>query len=203
MLKQIPNLEYFINLILSFVQRIGGILVLSSSTLIFSIACFSANCAEVKNAFFLFCRIGGTQYDLRKLARRSGKIETKAFNYNCKMTNVNWIYPCPRPVFKTAWKFRTQTVRTFGAVALQLRIMYVCLRWDDISIKSPVGGPDLLANFLRSYFSKANSVLFPLGDKNLWHAGKLAFFLFNCAFCPNLEYFINLILSFVQRIGGC
>jgi hypothetical protein len=85
------------------------------------------------------------KYDLRKLARRSGKIETKAFNYNCKMTNVNWIYPCPRPVFKTAWKFRTQTVRTFGAVALQLRIMYVCLRWDDISIKSPVGGTNTVS----------------------------------------------------------
>lgn len=85
------------------------------------------------------------KFDLRKLARRSGKIETKAFNYNCKMTNVNWIYPCPRPVFKTAWKFRTQTVRTFGAVALQLRIMYVCLRWDDISIKSPVGGTNTVS----------------------------------------------------------
>jgi len=33
--------------------------------------------------------------------------------------------------------------------------------------------PDLHANFLRSYFSKANSDLFPLGDKNVWHGGKL------------------------------
>ena len=40
---------------------------------------------------------------------------------------------------------QAQTVRTFGAVALQLRIMYVCLRWDDISIKSPVGGTNTVS----------------------------------------------------------
>ncbi|CAC5424118.1 BPTF [Mytilus coruscus] len=85
------------------------------------------------------------KHDLRKLARKAGKTETKAFNYNCKMNNVNWIYPCPRPIFKTAWKYRTQTVKTFGSVALQLRIMYVCLRWDDISIKPPVGGTNTVS----------------------------------------------------------
>ncbi|VDI43251.1 nucleosome-remodeling factor subunit BPTF [Mytilus galloprovincialis] len=85
------------------------------------------------------------KHDLKKLARKAGKTETKAFNYNCKMNNVNWIYPCPRPIFKTAWKYRTQTVKTFGSVALQLRIMYVCLRWDDISIKPPVGGTNTVS----------------------------------------------------------
>ena len=51
------------------------------------------------------------KYDLKKLAWRSGKIETKAFNYNCKMTNVNWIYPCPRPVVKTVWTIIVCQVR--------------------------------------------------------------------------------------------
>lgn len=85
------------------------------------------------------------KYDLKRMARKCGRIETKAFNYNCKMNHVNWIYPCPRPLFKTAWRFRTQTVRTFGAVALQLRIMYACLRWDDLSVKPPVGGTNTVS----------------------------------------------------------
>ncbi|OWF46473.1 nucleosome-remodeling factor subunit NURF301-like isoform X2 [Mizuhopecten yessoensis] len=85
------------------------------------------------------------KHDLRKMARTKGLIETKQFNYNCKMNNVNWIYPCPRPLFRTSWRYRTQTVKSFGGVGLQLRILWACLRWDDLSIKPPAGGTNTVS----------------------------------------------------------
>ncbi|XP_022313989.2 nucleosome-remodeling factor subunit BPTF-like isoform X2 [Crassostrea virginica] len=85
------------------------------------------------------------KFELRKLSRKGGKCETKAFNYNCKMNNVNWIYPCPRPVFRTAWRYRTQTCRSYGAVGVQLRILWACLRWDDLSVKPPAGGTNTIS----------------------------------------------------------
>ncbi len=60
--------------------------------------------------------------EARKLARRSGKRETPGFKYDCKMNNVSWPYPCPRPTFRTCWRWRTQNVPTLGAVAVQLRV---------------------------------------------------------------------------------
>lgn len=85
------------------------------------------------------------KYDLKKMARKKGHSETKQFNYNCKMNNVNWIYPCPRPLFRTAWRYRTQTVKSFGGVGLQMRILWACLRWDDLAIKPPAGGTNTVS----------------------------------------------------------
>ncbi|XP_061191322.1 nucleosome-remodeling factor subunit BPTF-like isoform X2 [Saccostrea echinata] len=85
------------------------------------------------------------KHELRKMSRKGGKCETKAFNYNCKMNNVNWIYPCPRPVFKTAWRYRTQTSKSYGAVGIQLRILWACLRWDDLAVKPPAGGTNTIS----------------------------------------------------------
>ena len=77
---------------------------------------------------------------LKKLARKAGRKETVGFKYDCKMNNVNWPYPCPRPQFKTAWRFRTQTLKNLAAAALQLRIIWSSLRWDDLSQKPQAGG---------------------------------------------------------------
>ncbi|XP_025083493.1 nucleosome-remodeling factor subunit BPTF-like isoform X4 [Pomacea canaliculata] len=84
-------------------------------------------------------------YELAKLARRGGFRETSGFNYNCKMNNVNWIYPCPRPLFKTAWRYRTQTLTSLAAAALQLRILWACTRWDDLAVKPPAGGTNTIS----------------------------------------------------------
>ena len=80
------------------------------------------------------------KYCLKGLARRAGIKEAQGFNYNCKMNNVNWLYPCPRPVFKTTWRYRTQNLKTLGLAALQLRILWGSVRWDDMSVKPPAGG---------------------------------------------------------------
>lgn len=84
-------------------------------------------------------------HELFKLARRGGFKETPGFNYNCKMNNVGWIYPCPRPLFKTAWRYRTQTLSSLAAAALQLHILWGCTRWDDLSVKPPAGGTNTIS----------------------------------------------------------
>jgi nucleosome-remodeling factor subunit BPTF len=85
------------------------------------------------------------KYEAQRLARKKGHIEASGFNYNCKMNNVSWIYPCPRPSFKTAWRYRTQNLHSFSAAALQLRILWACLRWDDMNIKPPAGGTNTIS----------------------------------------------------------
>ncbi|XP_071108199.1 nucleosome-remodeling factor subunit BPTF-like [Haliotis cracherodii] len=85
------------------------------------------------------------RHDLRKMARKGSNKEASGFNYNCKMNNVNWIYPCPRPVFRTAWRFRTQTIKSLAAAAMQLRILWSCIRWDDVAVKPPAGGTNTVS----------------------------------------------------------
>lgn len=46
-----------------------------------------------------------------------------------------WPYPCPRPLFKTCWLYRTVGIKSLAAAALQLRILWACLRWDDMAAK--------------------------------------------------------------------
>ncbi|XP_006825458.1 uncharacterized protein LOC102809160, partial [Saccoglossus kowalevskii] len=78
--------------------------------------------------------------ELRKISRRGGKYEVPSFNYNAKTTNVNWNYPAPRCRFKTAWRYRVQTLRSLSAAGLLLRIVWACVRWDDLAVKPPFGG---------------------------------------------------------------
>ncbi|XP_074647332.1 nucleosome-remodeling factor subunit BPTF-like [Tubulanus polymorphus] len=85
------------------------------------------------------------RYDLKMLARRAGKREVPGFNYNCKMVNVNWVYPCPRPTFKICWRYRTSFMRSLSSVALQLRVLWACVRWDDLSVKPQLGGTNTIS----------------------------------------------------------
>lgn len=73
------------------------------------------------------------------LARKGGQSEVAGFSYNCKMCDVDWPYPGPRPYFKTAWRYRTLTAASLSAIALQLRILWANIRWDDMATKYPVG----------------------------------------------------------------
>ena len=77
---------------------------------------------------------------LTTLARREGRWECPGFNYACKMTNVGWPYPCPRPFFRTAWRYRTQTLHGIASAAVQLRVFWACIRWDDVKAHVPPGG---------------------------------------------------------------
>lgn len=76
------------------------------------------------------------KHDAKRLARRAGFVTCEGFNYNSKSNNLVWPYPCPRPTFKTAWLFRTASLGSIQTVAMQVRILWACLRWDDLQTKS-------------------------------------------------------------------
>lgn len=73
--------------------------------------------------------------DLRKLARHGGKYMLSGFHHMAKSNPQAWPYPSSRPLFKTCWQFRTITQQSIPAIALQLRILWACLRWDDMQVK--------------------------------------------------------------------
>lgn len=76
-------------------------------------------------------------YEQRKLARCHSKMVPAGFNLYGKSNTAVWPYPCPRPLFRTCWLYRTLNSRTLSSVAMQLRILWVSLRWDDMSTKPP------------------------------------------------------------------
>ncbi|XP_067403437.1 nucleosome-remodeling factor subunit BPTF isoform X3 [Emydura macquarii macquarii] len=78
--------------------------------------------------------------DLKKLARRGGIREVPYFNYNAKPAMDIWPYPSPRPTFGITWRYRLQTVKSLAGVSLMLRLLWACLRWDDMAAKPPPGG---------------------------------------------------------------
>lgn len=75
------------------------------------------------------------QHEMRKLARHAGRISIHGFHAMAKPNPSVWPYPCCRPLFKTCWLYRTVNLRSLAAAALQLRILWACLRWDDMQIK--------------------------------------------------------------------
>ena len=85
------------------------------------------------------------KWETKKLARKCGRVEISAFKYDCKMNNVNWPYPCPRPLFKTAFRYRMQTVKSLAGAAVGLRILWACVRWDDMATKAPAGGTNTIS----------------------------------------------------------
>lgn len=93
----------------------------------------------IKNLFVL------EKWEAKKLSRKAGKIEIPSYKYDCKMNNVNWPYPCPRPLFKTAFKYRLQTIKSLAAAAMHLRVFWACVRWDDMATKPPAGGTNTIS----------------------------------------------------------
>ncbi|XP_063224982.1 nucleosome-remodeling factor subunit NURF301 isoform X2 [Bacillus rossius redtenbacheri] len=75
------------------------------------------------------------QHELRKLARIGGKAAVHGFHHIAKPNMQVWPYPCSRPLFKTCWLYRTVNLRSLAAAALQLRVLWACLRWDDMQVK--------------------------------------------------------------------
>ena len=78
-----------------------------------------------------------SRHDVRKLARSGGLTACDGFNYNAKANQTVWPYPCPRPTFKTAWLYRTAGMSSLHSVSMQLRIMWMCIKWDDMNTKAP------------------------------------------------------------------
>ena len=77
------------------------------------------------------------KHELRKLSRRGGMVMADGFNYLAKPNSQAWPYPCPRPLFRTSWLFRTCNMTSLHGVAMQLRILWMCLKWDDMNGRPP------------------------------------------------------------------
>ncbi len=90
---------------------------------------FYARTRQKRNVLLL------SRHDLKHLARKYGTVVAEGFNYNSKNNQQVWPYPCPRPFFRTAWLFRTACMDSLQAAALQLRVLWACVRWDDMSTR--------------------------------------------------------------------
>ncbi|XP_026495038.2 nucleosome-remodeling factor subunit NURF301 [Vanessa tameamea] len=74
-------------------------------------------------------------HELKKLCRQAGHNTVSGFSHSAKPNQLVWPYPCARPLFKTCWLYRTVNLQWLASAALQLRIMWACLRWDDMAAK--------------------------------------------------------------------
>lgn len=74
-------------------------------------------------------------HELNRLARNGGRFQANGFNHNSKPNSCIWPYPCARPTFKTCWLYRTFSLSSLSAVSLQMRILWVCIRWEDMATK--------------------------------------------------------------------
>ncbi|XP_046404076.1 nucleosome-remodeling factor subunit NURF301 isoform X3 [Ischnura elegans] len=79
------------------------------------------------------------KHEQRRLARKGGGHFVPGFHSAAKANLQVWPYPCPRPLFKTCWLFKTSCAPSLAAAALQLKILWACLRWDDMQVKGPSG----------------------------------------------------------------
>ncbi|KAB0795122.1 hypothetical protein PPYR_11961 [Photinus pyralis] len=77
------------------------------------------------------------KHEVQRLARSGGKVMVSGFHHLAKPNNFAWPYPCARPLFKTCWLYRTVNLKNTSSVALLLRILWACMRWDDMQAKPP------------------------------------------------------------------
>ena len=103
---------------------------------------------SVKSAFAL------QKHELKRLGRKAGMKEVGGFVYSSRAVGVNWPAGIPRPSFKVAWRFRTQSLKTLAGAGLQLRVLQSCLKWDEMNVRPPRGN--------------SNTVYTSSGEIHLW-----------------------------------
>ena len=81
-------------------------------------------------------------YELRKLGRSGALREVCGFSYTVKANPYIWPFnSTPRPSFRTCWLYRNSIIEKndgLESVALSLKIIWYCIRWDDMANK-PLG----------------------------------------------------------------
>ena len=88
---------------------------------------------SVKSVFTL------RKHELKRLGRKAGMKEVSGYVYSSRAVGVNWPAGIPRPSFKVAWRFRTQSLKTLAGAGLQLRVLQSCLKWDEMNVRPPRG----------------------------------------------------------------
>lgn len=81
---------------------------------------------------------------VRALARRGGLKEVQGFHYNTKWNSLNYPHDFPRPSLMAAWRYRTQSMRTLAAAAIQIRILNASMKWDEMNVRPPRGSSNTL-----------------------------------------------------------
>ncbi|XP_041977903.1 nucleosome-remodeling factor subunit NURF301 [Aricia agestis] len=76
-----------------------------------------------------------SKHELKRMCRQAGHSSASGFSQSAKPNQAVWPYPCARPLFKTCWLYRTVNLQWLASAALQLRVMWACLRWDDMAAK--------------------------------------------------------------------
>ncbi|TMS34945.1 hypothetical protein L596_002438 [Steinernema carpocapsae] len=72
---------------------------------------------------------------LKRLARQGGisnKVFMHGFSRTAKPNPLFWNIPAPRPTFDNCWRYLTFSAKSLHAIALQLRVMFACIRWADL-----------------------------------------------------------------------
>lgn len=109
----------------------GGTKELIESTYKFPVVTNFTTVRNTKNLLML------PKYEQLKMGRKAGKVYVSGFNHQAKNNNSVWPYPCARPIFRQCWVYRTFNLNSLACFALQLRIIWTCMRWDDMQMKSP------------------------------------------------------------------
>jgi len=110
---------------------------------------------SVKSVFAL------PRHERRKLGRKAGLKEVSGYTYASRAVGVNWPAGIPRPSFKVAWRFRTQSLKTLAGAGLQLRILQSCLKWEEMNVRPPRGNSNTV------YTSSGEASYIPLGHGNV------------------------------------
>ena len=110
---------------------------------------------SVKSVFAL------QKHDRRRLGRKAGMKEISGYVYSSRAVGVNWPSGIPRPSFKVAWRFRTQSLKTLAGAALQLRVLQSCLKWDEMNIRPPRGNSNTV-------FTSSGEICFSLHLDYAW-----------------------------------
>ena len=111
---------------------------------------------SVKSVFAL------PRHERRKLGRKAGLKEVSGYTYASRAVGVNWPTGIPRPSFKVAWRFRTQSLRTLAGAGLQLRILQSCLKWEEMNVRPPRGNSNTV------YTSSGEFSCIPFVHGNVW-----------------------------------
>ena len=92
------------------------------------------------------------RHELRKLGRKAGMKEVSGYTYASRAIGVQWPAGIPRPSFKVAWRFRTQSLKTLAGAGLQLRILQSCLKWEEMNVRPPRGNSNTVYTSSGEYY---------------------------------------------------
>lgn len=87
------------------------------------------------------------KHELLHVARCGGRVVPIGYNPMSKTNIAVWPYPSPRPLFRSCWIYRMLQAETLNALCLGLRVMWACMRWDDMQTKpTSVDGKNQIMN---------------------------------------------------------